>query len=57
MFGRVPRAYGVTTVRNPGARPSVLSAKNVKQVALPNRTRLQGGEHATGTPEGRADSD
>src|SRR4029453_796583 len=36
---------------------SVLSAKNVKQVARPNRTRLQGGEHAIGTPERCADSD
>jgi hypothetical protein len=36
---------------------SVLSAKNVKQVARPNRTRLQGGEHAIGAPESSADSD
>ncbi len=35
----------------------VLPAKNVKQVARPNRTRLQGGEHAIGTPESHVDSD
>jgi hypothetical protein len=36
---------------------SVLAAKNVKTMARPSRTGLQGGEHATGTAKGCADSD
>jgi hypothetical protein len=46
-----------TNATSESAATSVLSAKNVKQVARPNRTRLQGGEHAIGTPESSADSD
>jgi hypothetical protein len=42
--------------RHGAAKSSVLTAKKVKQVARARRTRLQGGEDATGTPKGCADS-
>jgi hypothetical protein len=66
-FGGALCLLGVVAGAQTGNGPSVLqprtsvanflSAKNVKQVARPNRTRLQGGEHAIGTPESSADSD
>src|SRR5258708_40184012 len=50
-------AHARAPTEDAASRTSVLTAKNVKQLARPHRTRLQGGEYGTRTTQGGPDSE